>query len=89
MNAELSPHYDFLERVLSESPIPELVPPDKGAPQVPRSNGRECRVIRTATARGNTFGITVSGKDTIGVIVCVDLERGAPEKNKREKLHGR
>jgi hypothetical protein len=32
-----------------------------------------------ATARDDTFAITVNGEDTIGVIVGVDLERGAPE----------
>ena len=69
--------YDFYVRVLSGSPIP--VPPAKGAPQAPRSNGWGCRVIGTATAKNNTFAITVNGGDTIGVVVGVDLERGAPE----------
>ena len=33
---------------LSESPMPEVVPPNKGAPEALRSNGWGCRVIGTA-----------------------------------------
>jgi hypothetical protein len=36
-------------------------------------------VIRTATARVGTFAIAVNAANTIGVIVGVDLERGAPK----------
>jgi hypothetical protein len=73
--------YDFYLRVLSGSPIPETEPNDEGAPQAPRSNGRGCRVIGPATAKNDSFAITVNGSDTIGVIVGVDLERGAPVWN--------
>jgi len=72
--------YDFYLRVLSGSPIPEREPNDEGAPQAPRSNGRRSRVIGPATAK-DIFAITVNGRDTIGVIVAVDLERGAPVWN--------
>src|SRR2546421_12579727 len=34
---------------------------------------------RAATAKYEGFAITVSGRDTIGEIVDVDLERGAPD----------
>jgi hypothetical protein len=73
--------YDFYVRVLSGSPIPEMEPNDEGAPEAPRSNGWGCRVIGPATAKNEVFAITVNGKDTIGVIVGVDLERGAPVWN--------
>jgi hypothetical protein len=33
---------------LSESPMPEAVPPSMGAPEALRSNGWGCRVIGTA-----------------------------------------
>jgi hypothetical protein len=35
-------------------------------------------VIRAATAKEGFFAITVNDVDTIGVIVGVELERGAP-----------
>jgi hypothetical protein len=70
--------YDFYLRVLSGSPIPEMEPPDEGAPEAPRSNGWRSRVIGPAAAKNDSFAITVNGRDTIGVIVAVDLERGAP-----------
>ena len=70
--------YDFYVRVLSGSPIPEMEPSDEDAPEAPRSNGLRCRVIGPATAKTGSFAITVNGKDTIGVIVGIDLERGAP-----------
>jgi hypothetical protein len=73
--------YDFYLRVLSGSPIPETEPNDEGAPQAPRSNGGMSRVIGPATAKNDSFAITVNGEDTIGVIVAVDLERGAPVWN--------
>jgi hypothetical protein len=73
--------YDFYLRVLSGSPIPERGPNDEGAPQAPRSNGRRSRVIGPAAAKNDSFAITVNGRDTIGVIVAVDLERGAPVWN--------
>jgi hypothetical protein len=75
------PPYDFYLRVLSGSPIPEREPNNSGAPQAPRSNGWGSRVIGPATAKNNSFAITVNGSDTIGVIVSVDLERGAPVWN--------
>lgn len=74
------PH-DFFLRVDLGSPIPEMEPPDEGAPRVPRSNGSGGRVIRAATAKNDLFAITVNAGDTIGVIVRVDLERGAPAWN--------
>ena len=49
---------------------------DKGVPPPPRSNGKGGRVIGTATAKRDSFAITVDGS-TIGVIVAIDLERGA------------
>ncbi|HEV2839863.1 MAG TPA: hypothetical protein VGW39_00925 [Chthoniobacterales bacterium] len=70
--------HDFFLRVDLGSPIPEMEPPDEDAPQVPRSNGSGGRVIRAATAKNDLFAITVNAGDTIGVIVRVDLERGAP-----------
>jgi hypothetical protein len=73
--------YDFYLRVLSGSPIPETEPNNEGAPQAPRSNGWGCRVNGPATAKNDSFAITVNGSDTIGVIVGVDLERGVPEWN--------
>ena len=73
--------YDFYLRVLSGSPIPERQPNDEGAPQAPRSNGWRNRVIGPAAAKHDSFAITVNGRDTIGVIVAVDLERGAPVWN--------
>lgn len=73
--------YDFYVRVLSGSPIPEREPSDEDAPEVPRSNGWRGRVIGPATAKPGGFAITVNGRDTIGVIVAVDLERGAPVWN--------
>lgn len=69
--------YDFYLRVLSGSPMPEMEPPDEGAPEAPRSNGWTSRVIGPAAAKNDSFAITVNGRDTIGVIVAVDLERGA------------
>lgn len=70
--------YDFYLRVLSGSPIPERGPHHEGAPEAPRSNGWGCRVIGPATAKNDIFAITVNRSHTIGVIVSVDLERGAP-----------
>jgi hypothetical protein len=72
---------DFYVRVLWGSPIPEMEPNYEGAPQATRSNGRGGRVIGPATAKNDSFAITVNGRDTIGVIVAVDLERGAPVWN--------
>jgi hypothetical protein len=48
-------------------------------PQAPRSNGWRCRVIKAVTAKEGFFAITVNDVDTIGVIVSVELERGAAE----------
>lgn len=73
--------YDFYLRVLSGSPIPEREPSHEGFPPAPRSNGWGCRVIPSATAKNDSFAITVRGGATIVGIVCVDLERGAPEWN--------
>lgn len=70
--------YDFYLRVLSGSPIPEVEPNHEGVPPAPRSNGWRSRVIGAATAKNDSFAIAVM-RDTIGVIVGVDLERGAPE----------
>ena len=70
--------YDFYVRVLSGSPIPETEPNDEGAPQSAALQRLRGRVIGPATAKRDSFAITVNGRDTIGVIVGVDLERGAP-----------
>lgn len=53
--------------------------PHSSVPHAPRSNGWRCRVIRAATAKEGFFAITVDDVDTIGVIVGVELERGAAE----------
>jgi hypothetical protein len=65
-------------RVLSGSPIPETETNDEVAPASAALQRRGSRVIGPATAKPESFAITVNGKDTIGVIVAVDLERGAP-----------
>ena len=52
--------------------------PPGDAPEAPRSNGQGGRVIGSATAKRDRFAITINGTNTIGVIVAVDLERGAP-----------
>ena len=70
--------YDFYLRALSGSPMPEMDPSDGVTLQVPRSNGWRSRVIGPATAKNDSFAITVNGGDTIGMVVAVDLERGAP-----------
>lgn len=70
--------YHFYLRVLSGSPMPETEPDNDGPPQAPRSNGWGSRVIGPATAKNDSFAITVNGSDAIGVIAGVDLERGAP-----------
>lgn len=70
----------FYVRALTGSPIPKAENVE-GTPPAPRSNGWRSRVIGPATAKDDAFAITVDGGDTIGVIVCVDLERGAPEWN--------
>lgn len=75
--------------------MPGLELPQKGAPQAPRSNGYGDRVIREATAKEGSFAITGDDVDTIGVIVGVELERGAPASigpaigEWGEKYHGR
>ena len=79
------PH-DFFLRVDLGSPIPEMEPPDEGAPQVPRSSGSGGRVTRAATAKNEIFAITVNAEGTIGVIVRVDLERGAPAWNAMDDI---
>jgi hypothetical protein len=71
--------YDFLVRVLSGSPRPEMDPNDNGVPPASRSNGWRCRAIGEVSMKRDSFAIAVNASDTIGVIVCVDLERGAPE----------
>jgi hypothetical protein len=71
--------YDFFVRVLSGSPIPGMDPNDEGVPSAPRSNGWRGRVIGEATLKRDSFAIAVNASDTIGVIVGVDLERGASE----------
>lgn len=83
-----APCDDISGRLLSESPMPELVRPEEGAPPAPRSSGMGCRVIGAATAKKEIFAITVNGCDTIGVIVGVDLERGAPASS-AQQLTGR
>jgi hypothetical protein len=70
--------YDFYLRVLSGSPIPETEPNEEGAPASAALQRLGGRVIGPATAKTESFAITVNGRDTIGVIVAVDLERGAP-----------
>jgi hypothetical protein len=68
---------EFYLRALSGSPMPETDPSDGVTPQAPRSNGWRSRVIGPATAKNDSFAITVNGGDTIGMVVTVDLERGA------------
>jgi hypothetical protein len=64
-------------RLLSGSPIPGTNPKAGNAPEVPRSNGQRGRVVGPETAKRHSFAITVNGSNAIGVIVAVDLERGA------------
>jgi len=75
LSGETRPLY-FYVRALSGSPIPEMEPSNEVTPQAPRSNGWISRVIGPATAKCEGFAITVNGRDTIGVIVAVDRERG-------------
>ena len=70
--------YDFYLRVLSGSPIPETETNDEGAPPSAALQRLRGRVNGSATAKSDSFAITVNGRDTIGVIVAIDLERGAP-----------
>jgi len=69
-------------RIIFGTPMRELVPPPKAAPEAPRSNGPGCRVIRLAKAKTEVFGITVNHR-AIGV-APVDLERGASGANTSE-----
>ena len=73
--------YDFYLRVLSGSPIPETETNDEGAPTSAALQRLRGRVNGSATAKRDSFAITVNGRDTIGVVVAVDLERGAPVWN--------
>jgi hypothetical protein len=73
--------YDFHVRVLSGSPGPERGPNEEGTPTSAALQRLGGRVIGPATAKHDSFAITVNGRDTIGVIVAVDLERGAPVWN--------
>jgi hypothetical protein len=73
--------YDFYLRVLSGSPIPETETNDEGAPTSAALQRLRGRVNGSATAKPDSFAITVNGRDTIGVIVAIDLERGAPVWN--------
>ena len=73
--------YEFYLRVLSGSPGPEREPNEEGAPTNAALQRLGGRVIGPATAKTGSFAITVNGRDTIGVIVAVDLERGAPAWN--------
>ena len=57
---------DFYPQMFSESPIPEAVLPDRGAPRAPRSNGLGCRVISSARAKKGFFAIMVNRSETIG-----------------------
>lgn len=82
LRCPLVPPSEFFGRLLSESPMPELVRPGKGPPPAPRSSGMGCRVIGAATAKKEIFAITVNGCDTIGVIVV--LIWGAAHRNGRE-----
>jgi hypothetical protein len=67
--------------------------PQTNVPQAPRSNGWRCRVIKAATAKEGFFAIALNDVDAIGVIVSVELERGAAElqvlPGQAEKDHGR
>ena len=74
---------------------------DTGAGTTPRGCSESaafqrlgCRVIGLATAKNDIFAITIN-RDTIGGIVGVDLERGAPDGQNwarigcgSEKYHG-
>jgi hypothetical protein len=70
--------YDFYLRVLSGSPIPETETNDEVDPTSAALQRLRGRVNGSATAKPDSFAITVNGRDTIGVVVAVDLERGAP-----------
>ncbi len=72
--AQLVHQHHFCARLLSKSPLPELVFPS--APPALRSSGWGCRVIDAAKAKNEIFAITVN-EDTILGVVLVDLERGA------------
>ena len=72
---------DFYVRVLLGSPIPETETNDEDAPRSAALQRLGGRVIGPATAKPDSFAITVNGRDTIGVIVAVDLERGVPVWN--------
>ena len=65
-------------QVYSGSPIPETEANDEVAPIYAAFPRLGCRVIGPATAKRQRFAITVNGTNTIGVIVAVDRERGAP-----------
>ena len=69
---------DSYLRALSGSPTD---PNNEDVPPAPRSNGWMGRTIGPATAKNDNFAIAVNGGATIGVIVGVDRERGAPEQN--------
>ena len=69
----------FMKAYFLESSIP-VGSPRTDVPQAPRSNGRRCRVIKAATTKEGFFAITVNDVDAIGVIVGVELERGAAER---------
>jgi hypothetical protein len=68
----------FYLRALSGSPVPEKETND----EVPLTSAAfqrlRGRVTGSATAKPDSFAITVNGSGTIGVIVAVDLERGVP-----------
>jgi len=72
----VSKHCESDALLVSETLRPELLLPLKPSPEAPRSNGQGCRVIGTAKAKTDVFGITVNQR-AIGV-VPVDLERGVP-----------
>jgi len=73
----LSTYHDFYLRVLSGSPGTETAMNDEVRPTSAAFQRLGSRVKGPATAKPDSFAITVDG-NTIGVIVAVDLERGVP-----------
>jgi hypothetical protein len=67
--------YHFYLRGLSGSPITRMEQNHR-SPKRRVPTAGDGRVIGTATAETVSFAITVNARDTTGVIVRIDLERG-------------
>ena len=61
--------HDFYLRVLSGSPVPETETNDEVRPTSAAFQRLRGRVSGSATAKPDSFAITVDGSNTIGVIV--------------------